>query len=76
VGLFQADPTAVPRITPQALAEQLAGPHPPVVLDVRARAQYDQDAYQIPGSVRVLPDQVEAWANTEPQQRAVVTYCT
>ena len=24
VGLFQADPTAVPRITPQALAEQLA----------------------------------------------------
>jgi NhaP-type Na+/H+ or K+/H+ antiporter len=76
VGLFQGDPTAVPRITPQALAEQLAGPHPPVVLDVRVRAQYDQDAYQIPGSVPVLPDQVEAWANTEPPRRAVVAYCT
>jgi sodium/hydrogen antiporter len=76
VGLFQADPTAVPRITPQALAEQLAGPNPPVVLDVRARAQYDQDAYQIPGSVRVLPDQIEEWAHTEPPQRAVVAYCT
>jgi NhaP-type Na+/H+ or K+/H+ antiporter len=75
-GLFQADPTAVPRIKPQALAEQLAGPNPPIVLDVRARAQYDQDAYQIPGSVRVLPDQIEAWAHTEPPQRAVVTYCT
>jgi NhaP-type Na+/H+ or K+/H+ antiporter len=76
VGLFQADPTAVPRITPQALAEQLASPNPPIVLDVRARAQYDQDEHQIPGSVRVLPDQVEAWANTEPPQRAVVAYCT
>jgi NhaP-type Na+/H+ or K+/H+ antiporter len=76
VGLFQADPTAVPRITPQALAEQLAGPNPPIVLDVRARAQYDQDEHQIPGSVRVLPDQIEAWANTEPPQRAVVAYCT
>jgi hypothetical protein len=75
VGLFQADPTAAPRITPQALAEQLAGPNPPIVLDVRARAQYDQDAHQIPVSVRLLPDQIEAWAHTEPPQRAVVTYC-
>jgi sodium/hydrogen antiporter len=75
VGLFQADPTAVPRITPQALAEQLAGPHPPIVLDVRARAHYDQDADQIPGSVRVPPDQVAAWANTEPPG-VVVAYCT
>jgi sodium/hydrogen antiporter len=75
VGLFQADPTAVPRITPQALAEQLAGPHPPIVLDVRARAHYDQDADQIPGSIRVPPDQVEEWANTEPPG-VVVAYCT
>jgi hypothetical protein len=56
VGLFQADPTTAPRITPQALAEQLAGPNPPIVLDVRPRAQYDQDTHQIPESVRVLPD--------------------
>jgi hypothetical protein len=73
-GLFQADPTAIPRITPQVLAEQLAGPHPPIVLDVRARAHYDQDADQIPGSVRVLPDQVAAWATTEPPG-VVVAYC-
>jgi rhodanese-related sulfurtransferase len=57
------------------LAEQLAGPHPPIVLDVRARAQYDQDADQIPGSIRVPPDQVEEWANTEPPG-VVVAYCT
>jgi hypothetical protein len=74
-GLFQAEPTAVPRITPQALAERLAGPHPPLVLDVRARARYDQDAGQIPGSIRVLPDQVAAWAATEPPG-VVIAYCT
>jgi NhaP-type Na+/H+ or K+/H+ antiporter len=75
VGLFQADPTAVPRITPQALAEQLAGPHPPIVLDVRARAQSDQDTDQIPGSIRVPPDQVAVWATTVPPG-VVVAYCT
>jgi NhaP-type Na+/H+ or K+/H+ antiporter len=74
-GLFQADPTAVPRITPQALAEQLAGPHPPLVLDVRARAHYDHEADQIPGSVRVPPDQIAEWATTVPPG-AVVAYCT
>jgi sodium/hydrogen antiporter len=75
-GLFQASPSAVPRITPQALAEQLAGPQPPIVLDVRARAHYDQDAHQIPGSIRVLPDQIDAWTNTAPRPRLVVAYCT
>jgi rhodanese-related sulfurtransferase len=58
------------------LAEQLADPNPPIVLDVRARAQYDQDTHQIPESVRVLPDQIEAWTHTEPPQSAVITYCT
>jgi NhaP-type Na+/H+ or K+/H+ antiporter len=74
-GLFQADATAVPRITPQVLAERLADPHPPLVLDVRARAHYDRDADQIPGSIRVLPDQVVAWAATVPPG-VVVAYCT
>jgi rhodanese-related sulfurtransferase len=45
------------------------------VLDVRARAHYDQAADQIPGSVRVPPDQVAAWANTVPPG-VVVAYCT
>jgi NhaP-type Na+/H+ or K+/H+ antiporter len=74
-GLFQTDPTAVPRITPQALAERLAGPHPPIVLDVRARSHYDHGTDQIPGSVRVLPDQIAAWAATVTPG-AVVAYCT
>ncbi len=75
-GLFQGDAVDVPRITPHALASRLAEADPPVVLDVRTRGQYDADDAQIPGSVRVLPDQAQAWATTASRERAVVAYCT
>jgi NhaP-type Na+/H+ or K+/H+ antiporter len=76
VGLFQADGTDVPRIRPAELAAMLAGPHPPVVLDVRTRGQYDADPGQIPGSVRVVPDQIESWVADADRARMVVAYCT
>lgn len=75
-GLFQGDAEGAPRITPQDLAGRLAAANPPVVLDVRTRAQYDQDTGQIPGSVRVLPDQLQSWAVTASHDRPVVAYCT
>ena len=75
-GLFQEEAATVPRISPDELARCLAGAQPPVVLDVRRRAEYDADAGQIPGSVRVLPDQIGAWASTADRTRPVVTYCT
>lgn len=81
-GLFQPDGTAAPRITPQELAAQLAGLNPessfspPIVLDVRTRAQYDDDPNQIPGSVRVLPDRIEDWIKDAERGRAIVAYCT
>jgi rhodanese-related sulfurtransferase len=55
---------------------RLATPHPLIVLDVRTRLQYEQDDAQIPSSVRVAPDQVEAWAAHEARERSVVAYCT
>ena len=87
-GLFGGKTAAgdeVRRITPAVLAAELAGGNPPIVLDVRSRSQYAQDAGQIPGSVRVPPDEVEEWADGEDERRAggvsgprppVVTYCT
>jgi NhaP-type Na+/H+ or K+/H+ antiporter len=76
VGLFQPDPSDVRRVSVDELAERLTSPKPPVVLDVRARAQYERDTGQIPGSVRVLPDQVEEWVANADRARAVVAYCT
>jgi NhaP-type Na+/H+ or K+/H+ antiporter len=75
-GLFQHDAGETPRITPQELAERLNSADPPFVLDVRTRSQYDQDTGQIPGSVRVPPDKVEAWAAKQDRARSVVAYCT
>jgi sodium/hydrogen antiporter len=75
-GLLEAGPDDVPRITPEALAEILRRDDPPLVLDVRTRSQYERDHVRIPGSVRVLPDQVRDWAAAQAQRRPVVLYCT
>ncbi len=75
-GLFRGEAADVPRISPDQLAARLAGPRPPLVLDVRSRAQYDADEGQIPGSVRVLSDQIQAWISKADRARAVVAYCT
>jgi rhodanese-related sulfurtransferase len=75
-GLFEPDPYEVERITPEQLAEQLQSEHPPLVLDVRSRAHYARDDGQIPGSIRVLPDQIGDWAVDKPTDRPIVAYCT
>ncbi len=75
-GLFAGEATDVPRITPETLSKQLAGPNPPLVLDVRARAAYEQGGGQIPGSERVLPDQIGDWAEKHLPGRPIVAYCT
>jgi NhaP-type Na+/H+ or K+/H+ antiporter len=75
-GLFGQAVENIPRVTPAALAAQLAGPNPPLVLDVRTRSEYLRDDDRIPGSIRVLPDQITAWADQQPDRRPVVAYCT
>ena len=74
-GLFGQHAGEVPRISVDELAELMSGPNPPVILDVRARASYDHDSSQIPGSIRVLPDQVLEWVADGPENRMVVAYC-
>jgi 3-mercaptopyruvate sulfurtransferase SseA len=74
--LFTQRPDDVPRVTPAQLAERLAGPHPPLVLDVRSRSEYERDGVRIPGSVRVLPDQVTEWAADRLRDQPFVLYCT
>lgn len=75
-GLFARNPSEVPRISIEELAEKLRGEDPPVVLDVRSRSSYLHENDQIPGSVRVLPDAVTEWAVSQPKDHDVVAYCT
>ncbi|HET8628332.1 MAG TPA: cation:proton antiporter [Thermomicrobiales bacterium] len=75
-GLFAPPAADVPRVSVAELAAHLAGPDPPIVLDVRSRSAYAADATRIPGSVRVAPDHLDEWARQHPPGRPVVTYCT
>ena len=78
-GLFQGEAEEIPRVKPAEAHALLTGPHPPLILDVRTRGQYSMSDEQIPGSVRVLPDQVREWAARATQaekDRLIVAYCT
>lgn len=75
-GLFAHDDDDMRRITPAALEELLRGAEAPLILDVRSRSTFERDGAQIPGSVRVLPDDVAEWATEHPTERLVVAYCT
>jgi NhaP-type Na+/H+ or K+/H+ antiporter len=75
-GLFVGDDDEGPRVTPEDLHGLLAGPIPPTVLDVRSRSSYEGDAARIPGSLRVLPDQIPEWIENNKPEGLVVAYCT
>ena len=75
-GLFQPPANESPRISAQELAERLTGSDPPVVLDVRSRSDYAGEPTKIPGSIRVLADEITNWAANQPRTRPVVAYCT
>jgi hypothetical protein len=74
-GLFVSSPEDVERISVEDLHSLLQESDPPIVLDVRSRSQYERDEGQIPGSARVLPDEVDSWSLEQPD-RLVVPYCT
>lgn len=74
--LFNQSPDDVPRVTPAQLSDRLGGPNPPLILDVRSRSEYDRDGVRIPGSIRVLPDQVTEWAADRLRDQPYVLYCT
>ena len=74
--LFTPSPDDIARVTPAELAHRLAGPNPPVVLDVRSRSEYARDGVRIPGSIRVPPDQVTEWAADHLHDQPYVLYCT
>ena len=66
----------VQRIDLEVLSGLLAGPSPPRLLDVRSRSTYERDGAKIPGSIRVLPDQITVWAANQPRDGLIVAYCT
>ena len=64
----------IPRIPPQHLAERLGRADPPLLLDVRRQARFDQSGRMLAGAVRCAPEDVAAYARAHAA-REVVVYC-
>ena len=75
-GLFVLQVDDVPRISVEELHELKQEPEVPFVLDVRSRSQYVRDAGSIPGSVRVMLDDIADWAADQREKKLAVLYCT
>jgi len=61
------------RLTPHQLVQAWTSPNPPVVVDVRNRAE--RDAGFIPGSLNIPLAQLHQRIHEIPADRPVVTYC-
>lgn len=66
----------IARITPEDLKRRMDAHEPIALLDVRSPAAWNSSNVQIPGSVRVPPDEVEKRLSEIPRDRLVVPYCT
>jgi NhaP-type Na+/H+ or K+/H+ antiporter len=80
-GIFEGAASDSIRISARQLSDMLEDGDPPIVLDVRTRSQYDQDRSQIPGAVRVAPDEIDEWARgreqgSQAEGQRIVAYCT
>jgi rhodanese-related sulfurtransferase len=66
----------VTRITVDEVRERLARGEPLAIVDARSAKSWDEAETQIPGSIRVPPDDVAGHAGDVPRDRSVVAYCT
>ena len=75
-GLFAPHVDDVERMSVDELHDRLEADDPPLLLDVRSRSQYRRDAGTIPGSIRVMLDDVAEWVEQQREKKLVVLYCT
>jgi glyoxylase-like metal-dependent hydrolase (beta-lactamase superfamily II)/rhodanese-related sulfurtransferase len=61
------------RLSPAVVAEALAGPEPPLLVDVRNPPEYAAD--HIAGSVNIPLGRLMDWLAELPRDRRIVTYC-
>jgi rhodanese-related sulfurtransferase len=64
----------VPRITKEELKAKLGSPDL-VLLDVRAKSDWEKSDEKITGAVRMNPETVDTWAGTMPKDKEIVLYC-
>ncbi len=66
----------VPRITIEDLKRRMDAHEAVTVVDSRALDAWKSSESQIPGSIRLPPDEVDKHLSEIPRDRLVVPYCT
>jgi rhodanese-related sulfurtransferase len=66
----------VERISAAELKRRIDAHDPVAILDSRAPDAWKNSDVQIPGSIRVPPDEVEQHLDEIPRDRVAVAYCT
>ena len=74
VFLGQALAEEAPRLTKDEL-KGLMGKPDVVVIDVRAKSDWEGSKEKIQGAVREDPKKVRKWANKYPQDKTLIFYC-
>jgi rhodanese-related sulfurtransferase len=62
-------------LSAEALMSRLAGPSPPLVIDVRKREAFRAEPATIPGAVWRDPGALAEWSGELPDGRPLVIYC-
>ena len=66
----------VSRITPEELKEEIDRGQAVVVVDLRNEFSLDENAVQIPGALRLTPEELQERHAEIPRDRDVILYCT
>src|SRR2546422_1266640 len=62
-------------ISVSQLRSELAGDHPPIVIDVRRQPAFIGASEMIAGALRRDPERASAWVKSLPRASSVVVYC-
>ena len=66
----------IQRITKEELKRKLDTREAMTILDTRAPEAWRESDVQLPGAIRVPPDEVDRYLSEIPRDRPIVTYCT
>ena len=66
----------VTRVTVDEVKTRLDRGEPLVFVDARSQESWGKSDKQVPGSIRVPPDEAAGHLGEIPRGRAIITYCT
>jgi hypothetical protein len=64
----------ISRVSGKQCLQMLGSAHPPVLIDVRLKSQFEESLNKLPGAVHEDPENVKAWAHKYKKDAPVVLY--